>query len=97
MKKMIITVLALALALSLAGVGWAAPPPLIEPPMTGKQQQTCPVQGGKVNKQLYRDYQGQRIYFCCPECIPIFEKNPEAYLQKLRQQGVVPEASPSGK
>lgn len=98
MRRMIITViLALVLAFSLVGAGWAAPPPSMDQPQVGKTQGACPVQGGKINKTLYRDYQGQRIYFCCPECIPVFEKNPEAYLQKMRQQGVVPEKAPAGK
>ena len=61
-----------------------------------KSQTVCPVQGGKINKNLYTDYQGQRVYFCCPECLPIFKKNPEAYLKKLREQGVVPEESLAG-
>jgi YHS domain-containing protein len=95
---MVITVImSIALALSLAGTGWTAPPPLIDKPQAGKAQIACPVQGGKINQDLYADYQGQRVYFCCAECIPIFKKNPEAYLKKLRQQGVTPEETPGGK
>lgn len=75
MKKMTVAILALLLALSLAGPGWAAPPPLVEP-MAGKTQVACPVQGGRINKELYVHYQGQRVYFCCPACIDIFNKNP---------------------
>ena len=44
-----------------------------------KPQTVCPVLGGKINKDVYTDYQGQRIYFCCPACIKSFEK----YLKKL--------------
>jgi len=84
MKKMMLTmILALVLAFSVAGAGWAAPPPLIEHLQTGKEQKACPVQHGKINKDLYVDYKGQRIYFCCKECIPIFKTNPEAYLKRL--------------
>ena len=98
MKRMMISViLALVLAISLAGAGWAAPPPLMDKPMAGKSQAACPVQGGKINKDLYVDYQGQRVYFCCAECLPIFKKNPEAYLRKMRQQGVLPEKTTGGK
>jgi YHS domain-containing protein len=96
-KKLISVIVALVLAISVAGVGWAAPPPLIEKSMARKSQVACPVQGGKINKDIYADYQGQRVYFCCPDCIPIFKKNPEAYLKKMREQGVVPEKSPGGK
>ena len=97
MKKVAITVLALGVAFSLAGVGWAAPPPLIEAPRIGKTQVACPVQHGKINKDLYVDYKGQRIYFCCKECIPIFNKNPEAYQKRMEQEGVTPEKSIGGK
>jgi YHS domain-containing protein len=100
---MIITVIvALVLAFSSAGAVFAGDPTqgLLDKPgpvQTGKQQVACPVLGGKINKNLYVDYQGQRIYFCCPECIPIFKKNPEDYLKKMREQGVVPEKTPGGK
>ncbi len=66
-------------------------------PLVGKQQTVCPVQHGRINKELYADYQGQRVYFCCPECIPIFKKNPEAYLKRMEQEGVAPEKVPGGK
>jgi YHS domain-containing protein len=100
--SMITVVLALSLALALAGTGWAGDPTaaLLDKPgpmQTGQQQVACPVQGGKINKDLYVDYQGQRIYFCCPACLPIFKKNPEAYLQKMERAGVAPEKAPSGK
>jgi len=97
MKNLMIAIMSLALAFSLAGAGWAAPPPMIDQPLAGKSQIACPVQGGKINKDLYVDYQGQRISFCCAECIPIFKKNPEAYLKKMREQGVVPEKTPGGR
>ncbi len=99
MKSMMIALmLALAMAFAAAGVGWAAEPstPFMERPRP-KQQVACPVVGGKINKNLYRDYKGQRVYFCCPDCIPIFEKNPEAYLQKMQEQGVIPEKSPGAR
>jgi YHS domain-containing protein len=96
-RKMITMILALVLAFSVAGAGWAAPPPLMDRPQVGKTQVACPVQHGKINKDLYVDYKGQRIYFCCPECIPIFKKNPEAYLKRMEQEGVTPEKAPAGK
>ena len=96
-KKMIIAILTFVLAFSLAGAGWAAPPPLIEQPMIGKAQIACPVRGNKIDKDVYVDYNGQRVYFCCPVCIDIFKKDPEAYLKKMQEQGIIPEKSPGGK
>lgn len=94
-NKLITVILALVLAFSVAGAGWAAPPPMTDIP-AGKSQVACPVQGGKINKEIYADYKGQRIYFCCPECIPIFKKNPEAYLKKMEREGIIPERIPGG-
>lgn len=62
----------------------------------GKPQTTCPVLGGNVNQQVYADYQGKRIYFCCAGCDKEFLKEPEKYMQKLQEQGVTLEPSPAG-
>ncbi len=60
----------------------------------GNPQTTCPVMGGKIDKKVFLDYQGKRIYFCCTGCVDDFKKNPEQYLKKLEEQGVVVEKSP---
>lgn len=83
MKKVIIVVLGLVLALFLAGASLAANP-------AAKEQVTCPVMGGKINKNLYADDKGQRVYFCCPGCIESFKKDPERYLKKLEEQRTTP-------
>lgn len=49
------------------------------------EQTTCPVMGGKVNKDIFTEYEGKKVYFCCPGCRPVFEKNPEKYISKLPQ------------
>jgi YHS domain-containing protein len=100
-KMMIMVILALVLGVFGVGVASAAPPPtdllerrgLLE---GGGKQIACPVQGGKINKEIYTDYQGQRIYFCCPACIDIFKKDPEKHLKKMEREGVVPENIPGG-
>jgi YHS domain-containing protein len=47
-------------------------------------QTTCPVSGKTLkDKTVYTDYEGRRVYFCCPSCIPTFEKDPATYLSKL--------------
>lgn len=56
-----------------------------------KPQTHCPVMGGEVNKEVYVDYKGQRIYFCCPGCDGAFQKEPEKYLEKMRSEGIEPE------
>lgn len=60
-------------------------------------QKECPVLGSPINKNLYVDYKGKRVYFCCPPCVSKFNKDPEKYMKKLEEQGVVPEDTPSSK
>ena len=49
------------------------------------EQKTCPVMGGAINKELYTEYKGKKVYFCCAGCKEKFEKEPEKYLSKLPQ------------
>lgn len=49
-------------------------------------QQVCPVMGGDINKDLYVEYEGRRIYFCCKGCPEKFRENPEKYVKKLDSQ-----------
>jgi YHS domain-containing protein len=63
----------------------------------GEPQTACPVMAGNINKDLYIDYQGQRVYFCCSGCVDLFKKDPEKYLQKMKEAGVEPEKSPAAR
>ena len=54
-------------------------------------QTRCPVMGGKINKDFFADYNGMRIYFCCGGCDETFRKNPEKYLQEMREKNIAPE------
>jgi YHS domain-containing protein len=58
-------------------------------------QTKCAVLGGNVDKKVYTDYKGQRIYFCCSACIKDFNKDPEKYLKKMQAEGITPEKTPS--
>lgn len=58
-----------------------------------KEQTTCPVMGGKINKDLFVEHEGKKIYVCCKGCIAAIEKDPEKYLAKLEKEGVVLEKS----
>lgn len=57
-------------------------------------QGKCPVMGGKINKEVYTDYNGKRIYFCCAGCDETFQKDPEKYMEKMKKEGVVLETTP---
>ena len=47
-----------------------------------KPQTNCPVMGSKIDKNVYLDYQGQRVYFCCPSCKEKFQ-NPDSGILRL--------------
>jgi len=49
------------------------------------QQSTCPIMGRPINKDIFTEYKGKKVYFCCAGCKEKFEKEPEKYLDKLPQ------------
>jgi len=49
------------------------------------EQTICPVMGNPINKDVFVEYQGKKVYFCCPACKPEFEKDPAKYVAKLPQ------------
>ncbi len=53
-----------------------------------KPQAACPVSGKPINKDVYVDYQGQRIYFCCPACPDQFRKDPEKYFAQFEKDNI---------
>jgi len=48
-------------------------------------QTTCPIMGGAINKAVFVEYQGKKVYFCCKGCETEFNKEPEKYVAKLPQ------------
>lgn len=51
------------------------------------EQKICPVMEAPINKELYTEYKGRKVYFCCPGCKEMFEKEPDKYIPKLPQFG----------
>ncbi len=48
----------------------------------------CPVMPDmKTNPDIFTDYKGKRVYFCCNNCKAAFGRNPEEYLGRLPQFG----------
>ncbi len=58
---------------------------------TGQMQITntyCPVMPDmQTNPDIFTDYKGQRVYFCCNNCKAAFGREPEKYLDQLPQFG----------
>ena len=49
------------------------------------EQKICPVMEAPINKELYTEYKGKKVYFCCPGCKEKFAKEPDKYIPKLPQ------------
>jgi YHS domain-containing protein len=54
-----------------------------------KPQTLCPVMGNAIDSTVYTDYQGQRVYFCCPGCIETFLANPDTYFVQAAKDSVL--------
>jgi len=50
------------------------------------EQTTCPVMAGNpINKDLFVEYKGKKVYFCCKGCEEKFLADPAQYIAKLPQ------------
>ena len=49
------------------------------------EQTTCPVMGGAIDKNIFVEYKGKKVYFCCKDCVEKFKADPEKYVSKLPQ------------
>ncbi|MHC4618893.1 MAG: YHS domain-containing protein [Planctomycetota bacterium] len=49
------------------------------------EQTTCPVMGAAINEDIFTEYKGKKVYFCCPGCEEKFKADPEKYVAKLPQ------------
>jgi YHS domain-containing protein len=56
-----------------------------------KPQTTCPTTGKPIDKTKFVETQGQKVYFCCDNCVGKFKKDPEPVFAKLAKEGIVPE------
>ena len=55
----------------------------VGPGGTVMAQKGCPVMGNPIDKTIFTEYKGQKVYFCCAACVETFKKEPEKYLPKL--------------
>ena len=55
-------------------------------PAVAPEQKTCPVmEGNPIDKNIFVEYMGKKVYFCCADCKAKFLANPEQYVSKLPQ------------
>ncbi|WP_155851783.1 YHS domain-containing protein [Chitinivibrio alkaliphilus] len=48
------------------------------------------MEGQPVDRSIYVDYEGVRVFLCCNSCVTAFEDDPERYLEKMEAEGVAP-------
>ena len=97
----IVTAAGFVLALAVLGCarpGSPAPEPEEKAPSAEapalKAQETCPVMGGKLDRSIYVDHEGKRVYFCCDDCPKMFKADPDKYMKKMADEGVILEDTP---
>lgn len=56
-------------------------------------QTLCPIMGEKINRSVYADYQGKRVYFCCKNCIDEFGKAPADTARQMEGKGIILDAA----
>jgi hypothetical protein len=55
----------------------------------GVSQTICPVMKGPIDKNLFVDFEGKRVYVCCTSCLAEVRKDPAKYVKQLEDGGVV--------
>lgn len=60
-----------------------------------KAQTKCPVMGGAIDKKQFADYDGKRVYFCCPGCSGTFNKEPAKYIKQMEDAGITLDKTPA--
>jgi len=102
MKRVVLLTSAIVM---LAGVGLVSaqepvPAPKIAPAAVavaaGKEQTLCPVmEGKKINKNLFVDVDGKRVYVCCKYCQGVVKKDAAKYIKQIEDSGVTLEKAPA--
>ncbi len=53
-----------------------------------KMQTVCPIMGNPINKEVFADHDGKRVYFCCAGCIDKFNADAAAFITKMEKDGI---------
>jgi hypothetical protein len=51
-------------------------------------QTICPVMGGKIDRKLFVDADGKRIYVCCSACLEKVKADPQKYIKEMEDKGI---------
>ena len=62
-----------------------------------KLQTVCPVMGGAIDKALFVDHAGKRIFVCCQSCVATVRNDPVKYIKAMESAGITLHAArPTG-
>jgi len=73
----------------------AAQPENTDAEVAAKAQTTCPICAAPIDKSVFSDVEGKRVYFANAACKATFDAAPATYLEKMQKEGIVPEAIPA--
>lgn len=62
-----------------------------------KAQANCPVTGKPIDKKIFTDVKGMRIYCCCKGCPAKLTTEPDKYIKQMQDQGITLEKAPEAK
>lgn len=54
-------------------------------------QKICPIGKKEIDPDSFIEFQGQKVYFCCPGCDKKFLKDPDLYFGQMKERGEVTE------
>jgi YHS domain-containing protein len=86
-KKIMLTVAAVGFFFLMGNLSAKEAPR--QPVQDKKAQTECPVLGEKIDKSLFVDFMGKRIYVCCAECVDKVKEDPEKYIKDIETKGIV--------
>ena len=69
--------------------------PAVEKAAVAKAQTLCPIEGAKIDKALFVDVEGSRIYVCCKDCIDKVKADSKAAMKKIADAGETCEKCPA--
>ncbi len=52
-------------------------------------QTQCPVSKEPIDRNIFDDHNGKRIYMCCKKCRSKFRRNPGKFVQALAAEGII--------
>lgn len=67
----------------------------VTPKTAPRSQTTCPVMGGEIDRNLYVDHSGKRLYVCCAGCIAKIKEDPALYIERLESEGIALDRTPN--